>query len=623
MKQFIFYTLVICFLSCSKNQKKEGIWTMNEAPEAGMEHTYFYKPSKGIEVPEIVYANVYYFRNKKLENQIVRLVKQDNIYQFSLNIPNLTTMLVIGIFNKRKELVDNNQGKGYFIPIYGELGNSSKQVQTAKLLLSRARFNLQLNISRGALISLYQENYQEYPDLKEREDYTTYLSLLYLEKRDSMKPILLQYAKKLETARQEEAKWMQALMIYARLQLPMEKLRVEKEILELYPNGILASDQFMANFKENRNQPETDLLLMMENYFKQFDTTSSVSKDEFYIEFISKFLEERNLDKTLEYGDRIIDKRLLVTAYINTAQEILRGSNISQEDLAFLRSILQEALKTSDEGASEDLEVANNQTDYFSIVKTYVEFLARTNKLDSAFHYQNLLLENHQLDVNGIERYAVWSEKLKGLKFTKHFIELELSEGVYSVDLLNKLQTIYAELQLPKSSFNSLRQNYMSAIRRKKKQEVESIFGTEKAPEFSLKNLNGELVALSDYKGKVVVLDFWATWCGPCKASFPMMQKLIEEYKASANVEFLFIDVRERGEQTEVKKKVRQFIEKNNYDFTVLLDEKDLVAVDYKIDFLPIKYIIDKNGNIAFINLSRVDEKEKLVFEIETARLEL
>jgi len=108
---------------------------------------------------------------------------------------------------------------------------------------------------------------------------------------------------------------------------------------------------------------------------------------------------------------------------------------------------------------------------------------------------------------------------------------------------------------------------------------------------FSLPLLSGENVTLSSFRGKVVILNFWATWCPPCRAEMPSMEILYKRYK-DQGLEILAVDIGENANT------VRQFIQKNNYSFPVLLDTTKQTSAIYGVEAIPTTYIIDRNGKI-------------------------
>jgi Peroxiredoxin len=112
-----------------------------------------------------------------------------------------------------------------------------------------------------------------------------------------------------------------------------------------------------------------------------------------------------------------------------------------------------------------------------------------------------------------------------------------------------------------------------------------------KAPNFTLYDLQGNKVSLSDYKGKNVYLNFWATWCPPCKAEMPELEKV---YQRTKNSDLVILAV----EIGEPKDTVQSFINDKGYNFKVLLDSDQSTAAAYGISAIPTSFFIDKDGNI-------------------------
>ena len=112
-----------------------------------------------------------------------------------------------------------------------------------------------------------------------------------------------------------------------------------------------------------------------------------------------------------------------------------------------------------------------------------------------------------------------------------------------------------------------------------------------KATDFKLKDLEGNEVSLSQLKGKKVFLNFWATWCPPCKAEMPFIEKIYQETKDSDLV-IISVNV---GEDAQT---VKAFMNSNGYHFTALLDTENKASAIYNITAIPTSIFIDKNGYI-------------------------
>ncbi|WP_243387970.1 TlpA disulfide reductase family protein [Bacillus kexueae] len=126
--------------------------------------------------------------------------------------------------------------------------------------------------------------------------------------------------------------------------------------------------------------------------------------------------------------------------------------------------------------------------------------------------------------------------------------------------------------------------------------EKETKVGLEKgniAPDYELTTLEGQPVNLSDLKGKKVILNFWATWCPPCKEEMPEMQRFHDQYSSDVTIVAVNFTVSEPN-----KESVLSFIQEEGYTFPVFFDEKNKANSGYEVLTYPTSYFLDEEGRI-------------------------
>ena len=119
----------------------------------------------------------------------------------------------------------------------------------------------------------------------------------------------------------------------------------------------------------------------------------------------------------------------------------------------------------------------------------------------------------------------------------------------------------------------------------------------DKAPDFTVEMVDGEQITLSKLKGKVVVVNFWATWCPPCRQELKVVEKeLINRFKGK---DFVFLPI-SRGE---AKKTVEAFRKQNGYTFPMGLDPKQIIYKKYASNYIPRNFVVGKDGKVIYVSV--------------------
>lgn len=418
--------------------------------------------------------------------------------------------------------------------------------------------------------------------------------------------------------------------IYESLQNKAEVEKAQKTIKKRFPNGKNARfEEFNKIFNSKPTITTLEVEKLHKNWETRFPPNSFAEQDRnMYIEADANmailFFNENNIEKGNSYIERF-KSNPNYPIYINKV-----GSELIKKNNYLLATTLLEPAYVLSLEATKPNSIAQNKTalarSYYNIAPNYANSLLKDGKTEQAITVLEELI-NKTSNVTAslvkqlVEAYAIDGRDLDA------FILLHNYQNNNEVDerLSNLSKSLYLKLNQNNEGnineyFSSLTEKSTDALFSKYKAEMIK----KEAINFSLLNMKGDTISLADMKGKVVILDFWATWCGPCKASFPGMQATINKYKNDKEVEFLFIDVWQKEDN--YKELAQKFIIKNQYTFNVLFDEmKDRAkstATAYGVRGIPTKIIIDKEGFIRFESSGGGTEVYKVVNEM-TAKIEL
>ncbi|WP_159637279.1 redoxin domain-containing protein [Sphingobacterium composti Ten et al. 2007 non Yoo et al. 2007] len=405
--------------------------------------------------------------------------------------------------------------------------------------------------------------------------------------------------------------------IYSFLEKTDEVEKVEKTLLKRFPKGLKARSEAYKNVFSESNTSASVAEKSYNDFLKKFPSNNFEEKDRgLYRGAESKlaamYFKENNLSKANEYVDKLKNSPMFIQTAYGLTRELAEN-----KDYVNALPILEEGIAK----AKEDNKVGPTYLPAFNAA--YGKALYETGNYEKAIEsLEDQFITNNNAAVNSDLNVSLANSYIKMGRDLDAFLLLEkyvLKNG--KNDAAGEvLKSLYSKLNNDKSDFNNYYSNLDTKIKEASIAKYKSEMIKKEAPAFSLVNREGKTVSLADLKGKVVVLDFWATWCGPCINSFPGMQAAVNKYKDDKEVEFLFIDTWQREEN--YKELVEQFITKNNYTFHVLFDEmKDrekATTTAYGVKGIPHKVVIDKEGFIRFESSGSGSDIDKIVSEMET-----
>ncbi len=400
-----------------------------------------------------------------------------------------------------------------------------------------------------------------------------------------------------------EEDWLVAQRFFTMAGNPVTADSIATILRQRFPNGIMVRNEEREKIGAEKNVTTKEALLKA--WLKKYSPKTAYPQEYSY-EYVSvgdAFAKQGLVQKALYYasvlkpgpwageGRHRIAISLFQNGYIHEAATLLKESIRYSEDSTLYGNDKQ----TARMAASNAKYVYRTYAQVLYAQKKYADALVAIDKSYKAF----------PAPLGSVN--SIYSQILLALGREKEaFDKLDeaIRVGQATPEMKTNLRALYAKAKGSNVGYAEYEINVKKILSEKLRNEVAKKMINTPAPVFELNDVDGNTVSLASLKGKIVVLDFWATWCGPCKRGFPAMQLAVEKYKSDTTVKFFFIHTWER--EPNATAAAKNYIAENKFPFRVLMDLEDPVTGKnnvrdaYGISFIPQKYVIDQDGNIRF-----------------------
>lgn len=377
-------------------------------------------------------------------------------------------------------------------------------------------------------------------------------------------------------------------------------------IAKKFPKSVVARGEFITNVyykQETAQAKEKAYKQVLKNWPIPNTDEIKIAYDYVIADLAKTYADEGNKEKAIAYLGQMNERFWRAQGYIPVANKLLQVG-----DTTAALPLIQVAFEDAEYFIALPKEQQDSKSGFAGV--GYASYVAQLADIYSK--------QGKDAEVLALVEKAIAFAPAQASRFSATYAKA-LANADRKLEALQQLEIIYktgtfGHKEKMKSLYvdlNGSDKGYDAYLSRLDKDVVKGIqehikqYETFNAlPDFELLNLKGEKVSSESLKGKVLVLDFWATWCGPCVRSFPAMKAAQEMYANDEDVQFLFINTWERDKN--YKENVASFISKNNYPFEVLFDDqKDpesgkVLAGKLGINGIPAKFIVDKEGNIRY-----------------------
>lgn len=620
-----------------------------EFPKPGEAITVHYNPvGRPLEGKEAVTGRLYIFRDFQWEGNDLSLTKKGNEWESSYVLPADGSVLACTF---QADTVTDNGGRltyAYMVsnPQGGQMPGAF--IGWAFLRNPTGSFGLpgyhnpEATITDEVALYWIRQELMHHPTSRRRVFYPAMVLLGKVE-GDAKKPRIQQEVNYiLSQPDVTEQEMIQVAKVYQQqLQDQVHADSVRKAIVAKFPKGNQAKLQIYKQIEQERDLAKK--CAMCQTFLRDypetqadgaFDYENMVNYTRIYAPILGVELPKKNYAALTPLVSHASYDMLVLMYYKAIQIGHNTGFMTDEQLLPYATQIIQrmEVLQRERPASHRHLApsewLANTRRSYIGYVVTYVDILKKTGNNAEALRYADVAqaaLHYKHAELNGAHAFLL--DNAGQTEKRDHVMIASVHENQSTPWILDKLREGYVKQYGKDQGFDAYIQSLKNATDVQAEHDrISKTMINRKMTDFKLVDAKGKSVTLASLKGKIVILDFWATWCTPCKASFPGMKLAVEKYKNDPNVVFYFVDTQERN--AGYQENVMSYITKNNYPFNILFDVKGSgkyndavftkICEDFTISGIPQKLIIDGNGNLRFITVGYMGSPTELADEIAT-----
>jgi thiol-disulfide isomerase/thioredoxin len=617
--------LLTAGLAMAQDKQYEEL-TVNPQPILqGQKITIRFNPEKSELSPsqEPIFAVVFAYDSGKSQAFDVPLTASRNIFQGTFSIPANTDAVSIKII-RGKQTATNN-GRGYYFKVNTPRGTEQSSTYYSLSYLQNNGREAGITKRNQAAANAFYNKWFNAQDLERMPFFEKAIALSA--KGDSAS--LCSHLSRLAEAKQLTESQLSMLIVYAKPCGAKAVSTIEAAMKSQYPQGRWYWNSWFDSVKaaktvlEKRTWIKAFQMAYPDDLKNPYPLATSMYLN--VMATAASSLDLATFTQVLQMLDSTKVEQNRILANINTLLlESLRRDSLIDETLPLARMALQLTRISGNpvvvpQGQSTLLYTASLKEKYLHQASIYGRYLQRKGKADSAVFYTKEAAYHYDLKNTGYnDSYFTASESVLPAEENIAAIKIAIAQEAYN----NHIKEIFLRLYASTGSTDgaAVLESLLAARMQKIKAQLKEGMLNKKAPHFVLPGLHGGEVSLTSLRGKVVLIDFWATWCGPCISSFPSMQQLVDANKHTADRAFLFVDVWQK--ETDKYAVVNDFFRTKPFRFDVYMDLKDEVVKSFEVSGIPTKVIIDKNGIIRFISVGFYGDDTKAIEELQ-AMLEL